>query len=122
MRVTLSLSDGCTVCESSKVFAFRASGDLADVRLERKLYYEFAKLKAKGRLRSVYRSQYAGTSQARVYAAAFAAGSSHSMATDPNTPTLSSVKRPASPADPASDARKRHGKRAVLQKGNLIFP
>ena len=89
------------------IFALGASGDQADVRLERKLYYEFAKLKAKGRLRSVYRNQYVGTPQARFYAAASAAGSSHSMATDPNASTPSSVKRPASPADPASDARKR---------------
>ena len=77
------------------IFALRVSGDLADVRLERKLYYEFAKLKAKGRLRSVYRSQYAGTPQASVYAATSAAGSSHSMATYLNTPSLSSLKRPA---------------------------
>ena len=89
------------------VFALRESGDLADIRLERKLYYEFSKLKAKVRLRSVYRSQYAGTPQARAYAATSAAGPSHNMASDPITPTPSSVKRSASPTDLAADAQKR---------------
>uniref|UniRef100_M4BW59 Uncharacterized protein n=1 Tax=Hyaloperonospora arabidopsidis (strain Emoy2) TaxID=559515 RepID=M4BW59_HYAAE len=40
----------------------RSSASKADVRLERKLRYEFAKLKAKGQLRSLYRTQYAKTS------------------------------------------------------------
>uniref|UniRef100_M4B8A5 Uncharacterized protein n=1 Tax=Hyaloperonospora arabidopsidis (strain Emoy2) TaxID=559515 RepID=M4B8A5_HYAAE len=39
--------------------ALRASASKADVRLERKLRYEFAMLKAKGQLRSMYRTQYA---------------------------------------------------------------
>ena len=39
--------------------ALRASASKADVRLERKLRYEFAKLKAKRQLRSLYRTQYA---------------------------------------------------------------
>ena len=39
--------------------ALRSSASMADVRLERKLRYEFAKLKAKGQLRSLYRTQYA---------------------------------------------------------------
>uniref|UniRef100_M4C1B6 Uncharacterized protein n=1 Tax=Hyaloperonospora arabidopsidis (strain Emoy2) TaxID=559515 RepID=M4C1B6_HYAAE len=37
--------------------ALRASASKADVRLERKLRYEFAKLKAKRQLRSLYRTQ-----------------------------------------------------------------
>ena len=41
--------------------ALRSSVSKADVRLERKLRYEFAKLKAKGQLRSLYRNQYANT-------------------------------------------------------------
>ena len=38
---------------------FRASASKADIRLERKLLYEFAELKAKDQLRSLYRNQYA---------------------------------------------------------------
>ena len=37
--------------------ALRSSASKADVRLERKLRYEFAKLKVKGQLRSLYRTQ-----------------------------------------------------------------
>ena len=39
--------------------ALRSSASKADVRLERKLRYEFAKLKAEGQPRSLYRTQYA---------------------------------------------------------------
>ena len=39
--------------------ALRASASKAGVRLECKLPYEFAKLKAKGQLHSLYRTQYA---------------------------------------------------------------
>ena len=38
--------------------SLRPSAFTADVRLERKLRYEFAKLKSKGQLRSLYRTQY----------------------------------------------------------------
>ena len=38
--------------------ALRASASKAEVRLERKLRYEFANRKTKGQLRSLYRTQY----------------------------------------------------------------
>uniref|UniRef100_M4BZD2 Uncharacterized protein n=1 Tax=Hyaloperonospora arabidopsidis (strain Emoy2) TaxID=559515 RepID=M4BZD2_HYAAE len=39
--------------------ALRSSASKADVRIESSLRYDFAKLKAKGQLRSLYRTQYA---------------------------------------------------------------
>ena len=39
--------------------SLRSSASKAYLRLERKLHYEFAKLKAKGQLRSLYPTQYA---------------------------------------------------------------
>ena len=39
--------------------ALPSSAFKVDVRLERKMRYEFAKLKAKGQLRSLYHNQYA---------------------------------------------------------------
>ena len=39
--------------------ALRSSASKEDVRLERKMRYDFTKLKAKGQLRSLYRTQYA---------------------------------------------------------------
>ena len=41
------------------MIALRCSASKADVRLERKLRYEFAKLRAKDQLRSLYRNHYA---------------------------------------------------------------
>ena len=43
----------------SNIYALRNSANVADVRLERKLRYEFAKLRAKGRSRASRHSRYA---------------------------------------------------------------
>ena len=38
------------------MYSLRESKNVVEIRLERKLRYDFAKLKAKGRLRSLYKS------------------------------------------------------------------
>lgn len=66
--------------------ALRASGDVADVRLQRKLRYDFAKLKAEGRLRFFYQHSHLMISDASLHTSASAitaTGSSHGMTMNP---------------------------------------
>ena len=88
--------------------ALRSSASKADVRLERKLRYEFTKRKAKGQICSLYRTRYAkpvaGPTNT-VLTVQTVAG--HSMLVrEPYTPTPISGKRIGVQADPQHDALK----------------
>ena len=95
----------------SNLVSLQVSGDLADVRLERKLRFDFAKLKARGQLRSIYGSKYLESMSPDTHNSASAAdaatGLSRSTAIDLSTSTPSSGKRSGSRLDPVSVARKR---------------
>ena len=106
------------------VNARRDSASKADVRLERKLRYKFARLKAKGQLRSLYRNQYAkpvAGQTTTVSTVQTVAG--HSVLTnEPYTPTPIGRKRVGVHADPQRDAKTVNGVRAILPKGYLKLP
>ena len=96
----------------------------ADVRLERKLCYELAKLKAKALLRSLYRNQYA-----KPVAVPTTTGSTvqtvagHSvLMSEPYTPTPVGGERVGMQADPQRDAQSVSGVRAILTKEYLKLP
>ena len=75
--------------------ALRGSGDVANVRLERKLRYHFEKLKAKGLLRFLYRHSHVLIPDASMHISALAeaaTGSSHDITVKPPTPAPTSAK------------------------------
>uniref|UniRef100_A0AAV1TWP0 Uncharacterized protein n=1 Tax=Peronospora matthiolae TaxID=2874970 RepID=A0AAV1TWP0_9STRA len=81
----------------SNIFAQRASAHAADVRLERNLRYDHAKLKARGQLRK--RTRYASATKV-------AASAGQPVAKNPLTRTTSGGERPRSRDDHGHDAQK----------------
>ena len=96
------------------ITALRASFSKADVRLERKLRYEFATLRAEGRLRSAYPRRHADpihNTSTGVTITPTTVGSCHPLAHDPITSTPIGGKRPGSDVDPKQAAHKRPRRR-----------
>ena len=95
----------------SSMMALRASANAADVRLERKLRFEYAKLKAKGRLRS-QTVRYAPLQQHESAAAtSVATNSRRDLHVSSSIPATIGGKRQGSPADPERDVQKRQRRR-----------
>uniref|UniRef100_M4BUG1 Uncharacterized protein n=1 Tax=Hyaloperonospora arabidopsidis (strain Emoy2) TaxID=559515 RepID=M4BUG1_HYAAE len=101
------------------MIALRYSASKADVQLERKLRYEFAKLRAKDQLRSLYRNHYAKSVAGQtttVLTVQTVAG--HSVLTSETyTPTPIGEKRVGVQAEPQHDAQKRQRRTGNLVEG-----
>uniref|UniRef100_A0AAV1V2H5 Uncharacterized protein n=1 Tax=Peronospora matthiolae TaxID=2874970 RepID=A0AAV1V2H5_9STRA len=87
--------------------ALRESASVEDVRLERKLRYDFAKLKARGRLQGVLRSRYAS-------AASAAASSRQYFVTNSHALTTTSEKRDTRQHELGRGAQKRQRRSDIL--------
>ena len=84
----------------ANIYALRNGTDVADVRLERKLRYEFAKLRAKGRSRASRPSRYAS-------ATSVATTPGQTLTREPSNHTTIGGKRSGSKAHLDRDVRKR---------------
>uniref|UniRef100_M4C0F0 Uncharacterized protein n=1 Tax=Hyaloperonospora arabidopsidis (strain Emoy2) TaxID=559515 RepID=M4C0F0_HYAAE len=76
-----------------------ARADKAEVRLERKLQYDFAKLRAKGQLRAMFRTHYAA-------AVPMTTSPHRASVVDPPAVPITGEKREGSQADPDRGAQK----------------
>uniref|UniRef100_M4BH06 Uncharacterized protein n=1 Tax=Hyaloperonospora arabidopsidis (strain Emoy2) TaxID=559515 RepID=M4BH06_HYAAE len=102
-----------TRCLSS-MYALRASANVADVRLECKLRYDYAKIKARDQLRICTRYASATT---------IAASAGQTVTTNPPTHTTSGGKRHLSQDDPGHDVQKNiQGIWGIMPKGYLVLP
>uniref|UniRef100_M4BGC7 Uncharacterized protein n=1 Tax=Hyaloperonospora arabidopsidis (strain Emoy2) TaxID=559515 RepID=M4BGC7_HYAAE len=96
--------------------ALRSSVSKADVRLERKLRYEFAKLKTKGQLRSLYHNQYSKPVDVQATTVQTAAGQSV-LTSEPYTPTPIGGNHVGVQADPHRDTQKNRRRTGNLVEG-----
>uniref|UniRef100_M4BM89 Uncharacterized protein n=1 Tax=Hyaloperonospora arabidopsidis (strain Emoy2) TaxID=559515 RepID=M4BM89_HYAAE len=97
----------------SSMYALRASVSVADVRIERKLRYDYSKLKSRGQLRN--RMRYAS-------ATTVAVGAGHTVTNNPPIDTTSGGKRPRSQDDPDHDAQKHPRRMGSLTEGESHIP
>ena len=97
----------------SSRYALRASVSVADVRLERKLRYDYAKLKARDQLRN--RTRYASTTTV-------AASAGQTVTNNPPTDTTSGGKRPQSRDDTGHDVQKHPRRMGNLAEGESHTP
>nr|CCA21033.1 conserved hypothetical protein [Albugo laibachii Nc14] len=108
------------------VMSLRASSDVADTRLERKLRYDFANFRAKRHSRFLEQIQSAELSHAGQHSSATAAvaatGICRTMAEDPCTSTSIGGKRLGSRVDSERSVRKRRRRRCNIAGGEHRNP
>uniref|UniRef100_M4BSX8 Uncharacterized protein n=1 Tax=Hyaloperonospora arabidopsidis (strain Emoy2) TaxID=559515 RepID=M4BSX8_HYAAE len=99
--------------------SLRSSVSKADVRLERKLRHEYAKLKAKGHLRSLYRNHYAKpvAGQTTTVSTVQTVACHSVLTSEPYTPTPIGEKPVGVQAEPQRDAQKRQRRTGNLVEG-----
>ena len=107
----------------SSMYALRASASVADVRLERKLRYDYAKSKARGLLRATQNPRYApALKHTSAAAPSRAASPRQALAMDSSIPTITGGKRQRSQGDPDHDVRRRQRRRGNPAEGESQIP